>query len=268
MLVRSLRDLDRENVPLIAGGLAFFALLSGTPLLVALVSIYRVVADPVAVADLVRRLAEGLPDEVRVLVADHIDEILGHSSRRAELGAALSVLGALWMGSKGTFYLFRALNVAYGVTETRGLIRLKATVFVFTLLLLLATVIIVAIISLVPQLLRLLTAGPAAQLVLRLARWPAFALALLAVLGLLYRFGPDHKAPVRRPWLATGTVTAVLGALGCSWLFSWYVTSFGAFKFGEIYGSLATFVILMLWLFVSALLLLTGAVINANEAAD
>jgi membrane protein len=269
-LLRTARDLDRENLPIIAGGLAFFALLSGTPLLVALVSVYRMVADPVEVTSLVKRLAEKLPEDIHGFVIDHIDEILGHSFRQAGFGAALSVLGALWIGSKGTFYLFRALNVAYGVTETRGLIRLKATVFVFTLLLLVATALTIATVSLLPRVLRQLAArfdvGPSLEMAIRIARWPVLAVLLMAMFGLLYRFGPAHKTPPRRGWLAAGTITAALGSIVCSWLFTWYVSTFGAFKFGEIYGSLATFVLLMLWLYLSASLLLLGAVINANAA--
>jgi membrane protein len=260
LVVRILRKVDSENIPIVAGGVAFFALLAGTPLLIAVVSIYGLVSDPATVEQQVNYLAKILPDDVRALLAQQLNEIVALSPSQLGAGAAISIVGSLWVGSKGTFYLFRSLNVAYGERETRGLVKLSVTAFVFTLLFILGAVIAIGAVAVLPAVLGLLGLGRHAETLIGVGRWPALAGAVMITLGLLYRFGPDRKAPSWH-WLAIGSITATLGWLALSYLFSLYVARFGAFN--ETYGSLAAVVVLMVWLYLSASLVLLGALINA-----
>jgi membrane protein len=260
-VARIVREFDRENIPILAGGVAFFALLSGTPLLIAVVSIYGLISDPATVEAQVNHLAKLLPDDVRALLAEQLDAIVELSPGRLGLGAALSIASALWVGSKGAFYLFRSLNLAYGERETRGLVKVKVTAFVFTLLFIFVSVIAIGVVAVLPAAFGLLGFGEHAEMLIEFGRWPALAAAVMISLGILYRFGPDRKAPTWH-WLAIGSVTATLGWLALSYLFSLYVAHFD--KFNQIYGSLAAVVVLMVWFYLSATLLLLGAMINAH----
>lgn len=261
ILTRTARQLDRDNIPIFAGGLAFFAMLSLTPLLIAIVSIYGLLSDPAAVEAQLSALAGILPPDVQALVAEQLNDIVGASSRDLGLGAALSIGGAFWAGSKATFYLFRALNTAYGEEERRGFIRLKLTALLFTVGFILSVVIAFALVAVLPAVLGLVGLAPLAERLISLGRWPA--LALFAVLGLavLYRYGPS-RARARWRWLSVGSLAGTGLWLVFSLLFSFYVSSFGTFN--ETYGSLGTVIVLLVWLFASTFLVLAGAVLNAN----
>jgi membrane protein len=243
--------------------LTFFALLSATPFLLALVSIYGLVADASTVETEVLHLSAILPEDARALVAEQLHAIVGLSVTQLEIGAVVSIAGGIWGGSKGSFYLFRALNQAYGETESRRLLTVKLMAFAFTLLIAISGVIALALVALLPGLMHLLGLDAHAEKLIDLGRWPAVAVLASVLLALLYRFGPNRRSP-RLRWLSLGSATAVVTWLVSSYLFSAYVSRFG--DFNQVYGSLAGIIILMLWLYLSAFLILLGAVIDAERA--
>ena len=263
-LLRVVRDIDRHNIVIFAAGLAFFALLSATPLLVAVVSVYGLVSDPVDVERQVNALGELLPEAVRPLIAEQLREIVSTSSSGLSLGAAVSIAAAMWAGSKGVFYLFRGLNIAYGVSETRGYVRLKVVAFLFTVGGVLLAVTAIGLVAVLPALLDLLGLGAVEERLFELGRWPVLGAALLSGLALLYRFGPDRqRAPFR--WMSPGAVVVTAASLGLALAFSQYIATFG--EFNETYGSLGAAIALIVWLFVTAFLVLFGAELNAKREA-
>jgi membrane protein len=262
-LVVVARAVDRENFPVIAGGLAFFALLSASPMLIAIVSVYGLVADPSLVEDQVNRLAAILPLDVRHIVAEQLRGIVGLSRGSLGLGGTLSIGVALWLASKGTFFLMRSLNTAFGVAETRSIARVKALSVVITALLVVVVVVAFALVAVLPPTLGIVL-GPSTHLraAIELGRWPALAVAMTFVLGLLYRHGPNRRPPPRWRWWTLGSSVATVGWLAGSYGLSFYVSSFT--KFNEIYGSLGAIVVLMTWLYWGAFLVLLGALVDVS----
>lgn len=101
----------------------------------------------------------------------------------------------------------------------------------------------------------------AADLLVRAARWPAMFVAVALALALIYRFGPSREAP-RWRWITWGSAIATVLWLGASALFSWYAANFG--KFNETYGSLGAAIGFMTWLWISAIVILLGAELDAE----
>jgi membrane protein len=261
-LVRIAREVDRGNLPVVAGGLAFFALLSATPLLIAVVSIYGLASDPSLVEVQVNSLAEILPDDIRVIVAEQLRSIVALSPDRLGVGALLSIGGALWLASKGTFYLLRSLNTAFGIVETRSILRVKITSVVVTTLLVASAVLAFGLVAVLPAALVIVFGHVThVRTAIELGRWPALALTMSLALSLLYRFGPNREAPARWRWWTPGSIAATIGWLAGSYGFSLYVSRFATFN--QTYGSLGALVVLMSWLYLSAFLILLGALIDA-----
>jgi membrane protein len=266
-LVRIARRVDRGNLPVVAGGLAFFALLSATPLLIAVVSIYGLVSDPSLVEAQVNRLAEILPDDIRVIVAEQLRSIVALSRDSLSVGALLSIGGALWLASKGTFYLLRSLNTVFGAVETRSILTVKVTSILITTLLVASAVFSFGLVAVLPSALVLVLGRVTlAKTAIELGRWPALAITVSLALSLLYRFGPNREAPARWRWWTPGSVAATIGWLAGSYGFSLYVSRFATFN--ETYGSLGALVVLMSWLYLSAFLILLGALIDAVPSAQ
>jgi membrane protein len=264
-LVDIARRVDRDNVPVVAGGLAFFALLSATPLLIAVVSIYGLASDPSVVEVQVNRLAEILPEDVRVIVAEQLRSVVAISRDRLGAGALLSIGGALWLASKGTFYLLRSLNAMFGVVETRSIVRVKIASVLVTTLLVVSSVLAFGLITILPRVIEIVFGHAGrARSAMELGRWPALAITMSLALSLLYRFGPDRGAPARWRWWTPGSAMATLGWLAGSYGFSLYVSRFSTFN--ETYGSLGALVILMSWLYLSAFLVLLGALVDAARS--
>lgn len=157
--------------------------------------------------------------------------------------------------------LFDALNVIYKEREKRTLVRLYATTFLFTLS---GTLIAVAATGMVvglPIVLNQIGFGAGTDTLLRIVRWPALLILVSLGLSLVYRYGPSRREAKWR-WVSWGSFTAALCWVCASVLFSWYVASFDSYN--RVYGSLGAGVGFMTWIWLSAVIVLLGAELNAE----
>lgn len=249
---RTAAEAKRDQVVLLGAGVAFFALLALIPGLFAMVSIYGLVADPSDVSRHVTDLLGAAPPDVRNFVEEQLDSVASGSTSLASIGAVLGVLVALWSASSGMKHLIDALNATYDETEGRGFLKVRGLALLLTLGALGFVIVSVGVITVVPA----LVPGP-----LALVRWPILGAAFVAGLAVLYRYAPSRDNAEWR-WTTPGAlVAAVLWLIG-SGLFSVYVSNFGSYN--ETYGSLGGVVVVMLWLFLTATVVLLGAEMDAE----
>jgi len=159
-----------------------------------------------------------------------------------------------------------ALNVAYEERETRGFIRLNLVSLAFTSGAIVALLLMVSAVVALPLALDHIGLAADGQAIVSLARWPLLLAILLVALGLRYRFGPSRNGARRpefsRSWLTIGAVAAALLWIAGSALLSWYLSNFG--NYGATYGSLGAAIGLMMWMWMSAIIVLYGAELNSE----
>ncbi|HET9443485.1 MAG TPA: YihY/virulence factor BrkB family protein [Acidimicrobiales bacterium] len=261
VLVRTKEEAKADNVPLMAGGVAFFALLALVPGLVALVSLYGLVADPSEVERQVRDLLGAAPQEVRELIRTQLRSVVEGSDTGIGIGALVGLVLALYSASSGMKHMVSAINAAYDESETRKFVRLRLVALALTFGAVAFLAVTFAVVTLLPALLEGTALGGTARTVINVLRWPLLALAMVVGLGVLYRFAPDRDEP-RWQWVSSGAVAAtglwVVASIG----FSVYAANFG--RFNETYGSLGAVIVTMLWLFITAYVVIGGAELNAE----
>ena len=261
VLVRVMRQVKSDNVPLLAAGVAFFALLALVPSLVALVSVYGLVAEP---ADIQRNIEDALaaaPAEVRDLVSSQLSSIVESEPSGLRLGVAVGLVLALWSASSGVKHLIGAINVAYDQDEGRGFVKLRGLALALTVGAIVLAAVALGALVVLPATLDGGGAEGAGRTALLIVRWPLFALIGLAALALLYRWAPDRER-ARWRWVSPGAIFAVIGWVIASVAFSIYTSNFGSYN--ETYGALGAIVVVMLWLFISAYVVIVGAELNAE----
>jgi membrane protein len=259
--VRVKAQMKTDDVPLLAAGVSFFALLALVPALAALVSLYGLVADP---ADIQRNIDDVLaaaPQEVRDLVTSQLQSIVDSSSSGLKVGAIVGLLVALWSASSGVKHLIGAVNLAYDEEETRGFVKLRGLSLIMTVAGIAVMALAVAGLVVLPHALDDEGTVALVRALLLVLRWPVFAVLGLVGLALIYRYAPDRDAPQWR-WVSPGAVFAVVVWVIASVLFSLYTANFG--QYNETYGALGAVVVVMLWLYITAYVVITGAEINAE----
>jgi membrane protein len=157
--------------------------------------------------------------------------------------------------------LFDTLNIIHGEREKRGLIKLNAISLTFTIAGIAFILAALGSVVAIPVVLNYIWLSNATDLLVRIARWPVMFAGLALALACIYRFGPSRQAP-RWTWISWGSAAATLAWLAASALFSWYASNFG--KFNETYGSLGAAIGFMTWLWVSAIVILLGAELDAE----
>jgi membrane protein len=157
--------------------------------------------------------------------------------------------------------LFDTLNAVHGEEEKRGFVMLNAVSLGFTIGGVIFMLTALGSIVVVPVVLDYVGLSDFGDLLLRIGRWPAMYLILTLALAVIYRYGPSREAP-RWRWITWGSATAALLWLAVSGLFSWYAANFG--KFNETYGSLGAAIGFMTWLWISAIVILLGAEVDAE----
>ena len=254
-------ELKRDNVPLMGAGVAFYAIIAIVPAFVAFMSVYGLFATPADAEQHVTELLTAAPAEVRELVREQLTNVVSKDEGGLGLSAAIGFFIAIWSASSGMKHLIAAINSAYDEEETRKFLALRGTAVLLTIAGVIGLAIAIGVITVLPRMLEDTGLGSAGQLAVSILRWPLLGLGLLAALAVLYRYAPDRDNP-RWSWVAPGSVAAVIGWLIASILFSVYTSNFGSY--GETYGSLGAVVVLMLWLMISATMIIIGAELNAE----
>jgi len=261
-----LREVERDELIVLAAALAFYAVLGLFPGLIALLSLYGLFADTADAQAELGWLATLMPPGAGRIFREQLAEIAAGSLPGYGLRLVASVLAVLWSASTGVSALLKGVSLAYFAEETRSFLRLRLLALLTTVgaIAVLATglFVVAALPLLLSWLLPESVIGPAVSI----GRWPLLALSVMGGLELLYRYGPDRdredrerpgtsKLPSPGAWLATGTW------LAASFGFSAYVQHFGTFN--ATYGALGAVVALLLWLWITAFSTLLGAELNA-----
>jgi membrane protein len=261
VLKRVKAEVKEDNVPLLAAGVAFYAFLAIFPAIIAVVTVYGMVADPEQVESQVGEFAKSLPAGADELLIGQLTNVVNAPRQSLSIGLAISLLALLWSVSSGVQGLVKSLNVIYDEQETRGFVKLRGLSLLLTLGAIVVAVVALGLIAVFPNFVESLGLGRAGALAASIARWVVLAVLVLVAVDVLYRLAPDRASP-RWRWLSLGAVVALvlwlLGSIG----FSWYVDNFS--NYNQTYGALAAVIILLLWLFLSAFAVLLGAEFDAE----
>jgi membrane protein len=261
ILVRVKDEQKKDNLSVVAAGVAFYAMLSIFPALAALVSIYGIFADPGEVQQQIAQLSGFIPQETRQVLEEQVSRFVSTSSGALGFGAIGGLLIALWSANKGMKALMTALDIVYDEEETRGFFKINGISLLLTFVGVLTAVISLILIAVIPVILGYIGIPQGIQAVLAYGRWPFLALVIVLLLGVLYRFAPNRDEPQWK-WVSWGSVTATVLWIAASLLFSFYVSNFGSYN--KTYGSMGAIIILLMWFFLSAYAVLIGAELNAE----
>lgn len=258
-------EVASDHVGLIAAGVAFYALLAIFPAITALMALAGLALDPPEVVAQLESMAGVLPQEAAQIVLDQAVAVAG--SEEAGLGIAfvIGLLLALYSASKGMGSLIEGLNVAYDEEEERGFITLILWTLGLTLFLIVGLLLGLMATLAMPAVLNLIALPGWLETVLGLSRWVILALMTIFGLAAIYRYGPSRDAAEWR-WLSPGAILACVIWMIASIGFSFYVSNFASYN--ESFGSMAGVIILLMWLWISAYIILLGAEFNAEIEAQ
>lgn len=259
--LRVKNEISSDNLSMIAAGVAFYGLLAIFPAIAAMVSIYGLIADPQTVQQQISQLSGVLPQDAQSIVDDQLSRVSGSAAGALGIGAIAGLLLTLWSANKGTKALIEALNIVYDEQDERGFIKLNLISFALTVGILVFVVVALALVAALPALVGSLGLPEMLTTWARWLRWPVLAIAFVIALAMLYRFAPDRDQPKWR-WVSWGAIAATVLWIAGSILFSWYVSNFGSYN--ETYGSVGAVIILMMWFWLSAYIVLLGAEVNAE----
>ncbi|WP_102957551.1 YihY/virulence factor BrkB family protein [Mangrovicella endophytica] len=261
ILVRIYFSFFEDRVMLIAAGATFYLLLALFPALAVFVSLYGFVADPVTIADHIAFIGQFLPPAGTELLETQLKTLARQDPASLSVGFISGLLFSLWSANNGIKTLFEAMNVAYGENEERSFLKLNAVAFCFTLGAVFIGILLITLVGIVPAVMSILGLESFADLLIAAARWPvAFAL-IVGAIAFVYRFGPSRNR-ARWSWVLFGAVLTAIVWLAVSVGFSWYLANFA--NYNATYGSLGAVIGFMMWVWISSVIFIVGAEINAE----
>ena len=245
-----------------SGGVAFFALLAVFPAIAAVVSLYGLFTDPNTIGTQLSVLAGILPFGILQVVTDQITSVAKQGTQTLGTAFVVSVVIATLSANSGVAALFDALNVVYYEREKRSFIRLYLITLLFTVAGMTFVMMAMMAVIVLPVSLKLLGLEAMTGRLFSILRWPFLLATVCASLAVVYRYGPSRRDAKWR-WVSWGSVVAGLLWIGVSMLFSSYVTTFDSYN--RVYGTLGAGVGFMVWLWISAVIVLLGAQLNAES---
>lgn len=242
---------------------AFYFTFALFPLFLFLVSLFGLIlgsAEDLR-GELFYYIRQVMPPSSYTLVKDTIMEVTKNSTGGK---ITMGILIALWSASAGFDSLRTALNLVYNLNERRAWWKTKLQSLLFTLIITLLTIIALAIVfygwKFISFSLSAMGLPVPSQFFLILIQWIAILILLLSVFGIIYNFAPSHH-PFKLIWITPGAITGIVLWLLLSFAFRTYLQYYNTYN--RLYGSLGAVIILMLWLYLTALVILIGGVINS-----
>ena len=254
-------QIGEDRILLVAAGTTFYVLLSVFPALAAFVSLYGFVADPTTIEKHVAFLSGLLPADGFDLIRNQLHALSAQAHGTLSLGFLFGLAVALWSADSGVKGIFEGLNVAYGEMEKRSFIKVTLVSFAFTIGGLLVGICFILAIGIIPAVLSFFMFDPKEKMLVDLLRWPPVFLLAAAGIVLLYRYGPSRERAKWR-WLSWGAAFATVVWLLASWAFSFYLAHFA--NYNATYGALGAVIGFMMWIWISAIIILLGAELNAE----
>lgn len=261
ILLRAYSNVGDHRIFALAAGMTYYGLLAIFPALAALVAIYGLFSDPGTIAKHLDQVSGFMPGGAIDVAREQLTRVASKGTQTLGLTFIIGLAVSLWSANAAMKSLFDTLNIVYGERERRGFLKLNAMSLAFTLAAIAFVSAALGAIVILPVALNYLWLSNFADLFIRIARWPALFLIVALALACIYRLGPSREAP-RLRWITWGSVAATILWLGASALFSWYAANFG--KFNETYGSLGGAIGFMTWLWISAIVILLGAELDAE----
>ncbi|WP_408874482.1 YihY/virulence factor BrkB family protein [Gluconobacter sp. OJB] len=273
-------EVGSSQTSLSAAGCAFYATLSLFPAISSLISLYGLAFDLQSVEPQLEVLRHLLPPSAYALIGDRIHELISQPHSSLTIGLIFSLAVALWSASASTKSILSALNMAYNAQETRSFLKFQAVALSTTLTAIVGAALTLALMVAAPALVdylprhvsflsdppfpvNFLLSYGAPMIVHTLAPVLMLLFVFIAV-TLLYRFAPCRVHTEWR-WIFPGSILATILWVATSLGFSWYVAHFASY--GATYGPLGAVAAIMMWLFVSAYVVLFGAELNASLEA-
>lgn len=248
--------MDKRNLGLISAGVAFYGILAVFPGLAALIALWGVIGDPGLVASEIAKYDALLPKDVQALLLAQLEALAGADGLTLGWASVISLGLAIWSARAGAAALIRGLNAIFNVPNRSGLAHYTRALFLTIALIGVALIALMSVVVL-PVVLAFIPLGFWTAILLFLTRWSVAIGVLLAGFWLIYRLGPNHRNKSVWP----GAFFAVILWTAASAGFSVYLTNFGSYN--EVYGSIGAVIAMLMWLFISAWLVLLGGALNA-----
>ena len=260
ILLRTWKEISDDHVSLIAAGVGFYGLLALFPAIAAMIAIWGLLFDPQQIEQQIETGSGFLPQDAAAIVTEQARKVAAGGGGLS-LAAAGGILFALYSAAKGMKALIEGLNIINDEQEERGFIKLNLIALGITLLMIVAMLAALGAIIIVPILLGAVGLGPVAETLANLLRWPLLFVVALFALAIIYRYAPSRAQP-RWRWVSWGAAVATIIWIVGSIAFSIYVQNFGSYN--ETYGSIGAVIILLMWFWLSAFIVLLGAELNAE----
>jgi membrane protein len=248
------KEFTEDKILDYAGSVAYSGVLALFPFLLFAVALASLVVDPGTLDALIGEIHRVAPAQAADLLTDRLRALTAGPPQSV---LTLSAVGAVWAASGAVSSLISAFDTAYDVREGRPFWKVRGMSLLVTILAAVFFILASAIALATPALANAL--GGVLGAVVMWLRWPVAALIMMMILACLYYFLPDVEQEFK--FITPGSVLAVVGWLVASLGFSQYVGHFGNYE--VVYGALGSVIVLLLWMWISALFVLLGAEVNA-----
>ena len=256
---RVAHKVQRDNMSLIAAGVAFYFLLAVFPLLAAFISMYGFFVEQETLAQHINMLMGVIPEQSRALLEEQIESLVSTDARALSISFIVSFMLTIWSGGKGSVALITACNITYQENQRRSFIKMIIARILLTFATVLFMLLMLLLVVITPLLIGYINESN--QNMLGLITWPLLLLLFNLSLACLYKYAP-HRSSAKWRWVLPGAFLATLFWLAGSFLFNLYITHYAGYD--KTYGSMGGVIILLMWFYVTAYAVLLGAVINAS----
>jgi membrane protein len=263
VMKRTLREFKADNLTDLAAALTYYGVLAIFPMIIVIVSVLGLVGHS-ATQPLINNLGTVAPGPAKTIFTNAIHNVGGHQGTAGVL-FIVGLLVSLWSASGYIAAFMRASNVVWDVEEGRPIwktIPIRFGVTVVTVLLLTASALAVVLTgALAHRVAHVIGLGSSAVTVFDIAKWPIMLVIVSLILSVLYYMGPNVRQPGFR-WVSPGSIVAVGIWILASAAFAFYVASFSSYN--KTYGALGGIVVFLIWLWITNVVILFGAELNAE----
>lgn len=262
ILMSTGRRIGRDNVSVLAAGVAFYVFVAIPSSLTAIVSIYGLMFNPSQVEGQVASMIGLLPADVIGILTNFLKLLAAKPQTTLGLRLVLGLLVALWSAQSAASSMIAALDAAYEQQEDRGYFRFQLAALALALCSIVFALAALLLFAVTPMVLDwLLPFADVLKTAVAVLRWPMLIMLVALAIAGIYRFAPARNA-AERPWGAWGVILTTVVWIGSSALFALYVAKVASYD--ASYGPLGAVVVLLLWLYIAAFVVLLGAELNAE----